>query len=76
MDYDHIKHFSQDVDPVAHFEETKGMFSVMHGEILRYILSHRVPLEKFIRYELATSGHDEGHKWVGFEKAKEIWFKN
>ena len=68
MTYDHIRHIGVDEDPLVHFEKIKGMFSVMHGEILRFILSHRVPLERFIRFELASRGHDENHQWVGFEK--------
>ena len=75
MTYNHIKHISQDVNPLNHFAEIKGMFSIMNGEILRYILSHRIPLKKFIRYELASRGYDEDHKWVGFNKAEEIWLK-
>ncbi|WP_299117537.1 hypothetical protein [uncultured Winogradskyella sp.] len=75
MTYNHIKHISQDINPLSHFSEIKGMLSVMHGEILRYILSHRIPIEKFIRYELASRGHDEDHKWIGFERAEEIWLK-
>ncbi len=75
MTYNHIKHIGMDENPLTHFEEIKGMFSVMHGEVLRYILSHKIPLEKFIRLELANRGHDENHYWVGFKKAEEIWLK-
>ena len=75
MTYNHIKHIAMDQNPLAHFEEIKGMFTVMHGEILRYILSYNIPLEKFIRNELANRGHDENHNWVGFKKAEDIWLK-
>ncbi len=64
-----------DEDPLHHFEEIRGMFSVMDGEILRFILEAKIPLEKFIRYELASRGFDKDHKWVGFEKVEEIWLK-
>ncbi|MDG5490625.1 hypothetical protein [Psychroserpens sp. SPM9] len=73
MTYNHIRHIGMDENPLAHFEEIKGMFSTIHGEILRFILSHKIPLEKFIRYELASRGHDENHRGVGFEKSQEIW---
>jgi hypothetical protein len=73
MDYSHIKRIGMDEDPLMHWEEIKGMVSTMHGELLRFILKYNVPLEKFIRLELANRGHDENHVWVGFEKAEEIW---
>jgi len=75
MDYMHIRQIAMDEDPLNHFEEIRGMFSVLHGEILRYILEVKIPLDKFIRYELANRGYDKDHKWCGFEKAKEIWLK-
>jgi hypothetical protein len=51
------------------------MFSVADGETLRFILSAKILLERFIRHELASRGHNENMKWVGFEKAGEIWLK-
>lgn len=75
MDYSHIKRIGMDEDPLMHWEEIKGMISTMHGEVLRFILKYNVPMKKFIRFELANRGHDKNHKWVGFEKAKEIWLK-
>lgn len=51
------------------------MFSIADGEVLRFILALNIPLEKFIRYELAARGYDEDHKWVGFPQAKKIWLK-
>jgi hypothetical protein len=47
----------------------------MDGKILRYILYAKIPLEKLIRFELAGRGFDENHRWVGFEKAHEIWLQ-
>ncbi len=64
-----------DDDPLSHWEEIAGMFSVAHGETLQFILSAKIPLEKFIRYELACRGYDENFQWVGFEKSQEIWLK-
>jgi len=73
MDYDHISLIAQDDNPLTHWEEIKGMFSSLDGEILRFILAKKIPLEKFIRHELASRGHDENHQWCGIDKAKEIW---
>ena len=53
MDYEHIQNIRTDYDPLNHWEEITGMLSVAHGEVLRYILFANVPLERFIRYELA-----------------------
>jgi hypothetical protein len=75
MDYGHIQSIRTDDDPLNHWEEIAGMFSVAHGETLRYILFANVPLERFIRYELASRGYDKDFKWVGFEEAENIWFK-
>ena len=46
------------------------MFSVAHGETLRFILNTKIPLKRFIRYELACRGYDKNFKWVGFDKAE------
>ena len=35
------------------------MFSVAHGETLRFILNTKIPLKRFIRYELACRGYDK-----------------
>jgi len=51
------------------------MLSVIHGEVLRFILSAKIPLEKFIKYELACRGYDKDFQWVGFDKAEAIWLK-
>lgn len=75
MDYDHIDSIAQDDDPLSHWSELRGAFTTMDGELLRFILQMKIPLEKFIRQELAARGHDENHDWVGFEKAREIWLK-
>lgn len=75
MSYKHIQDIRTDYDPLPHWEEIAGMFSTAHGEVLRFILSAKVPLEKFIRYELSGRGYDENFKWVGFEEAEKIWLK-
>jgi len=75
MTYRDIRHIRMDKQPLPHWEAIAGMFSVADGEVLRYILHNRIPLEKLIRFELASRGYDENHRWCGFEKAGEIWLK-
>ncbi len=75
MDYQHIESIRTVVNPLNHWEEIVGLFSGFNGEILRFILNHKLPLEKLIRYELAIRGYDENHLWVGFDKARKIWLK-
>ena len=75
MDYKHIQQLRMDDDPLSHWEEIAGMFSTTHGETLRFILNTKIPLKRFIRYELMCRGYDKNFEWVGFEKAEEIWLK-
>jgi len=75
LSYEDIQEIRTDVDPAMPWEEISGLFSTTDGEILRYIIKMKIPLEKLIRYELASRGHDENHRFCGFEKAKEIWLK-
>ncbi len=73
MTYDHIQRIRMAYEPLPHWEVIAGMLSITDGEVLRFILAYRVPLERFIRYELAGRGHDENHQWVGFEQAAKMW---
>ncbi len=75
ISYPHIQQIAIDEDPLDHLEEIRGMFSTTSGELLRFILKTKLPLKKFIRYQLALSGYDENFDWVGFDKAEEIWLK-
>lgn len=75
LTFDEINKLRNDLSVFAHWEIISGIFSITDGEILRFILQAKIPLEKFIRYELASRGFDENHQWCGFEKAKDIWFK-
>ena len=75
MTYTDIQSIRTDCDQLRHWEEIVGMFSVINGEILRFLLKYSVPLERFIRYELACRGYDKGHRWVGFERAREVWLE-
>ncbi len=58
---------------LPHWETITGMFSVADGEILRYLLYAKIPIEMFVRHELASRGYDKNHRWCGFDKAEKIW---
>jgi hypothetical protein len=73
MSYKHLDDIRRDKEPLPHWESIIGMVSVTDGEILRYILKNKIPLDKIIRHELALRGYDENHRWCGFDKAREIW---
>jgi len=73
LSYKEIKTLAEDNAPHPQWEMIRGLFSTVDGELLRFILHHKVPLEKFIRYELASRGHDKDHRWCGYDKACEIW---
>jgi hypothetical protein len=73
MSYAHIQAIRSEFEPLDHWEEIVGLFCATHGEILRFILHYQVPLEKIIRYELASRGYDKNHQWIGFDKARAIW---
>ena len=73
MPYQAIQQIRSDHDPLQHWEELSGMMSTASGELLRFILHYKVPLEKWIRYELAARGYDENYQWLGFEQAGIIW---
>ncbi len=73
ISYKEIEKIRQDCEQLPHWEELCGVLSNINGEVLRFILEYQVNLERFIRFELASRGHDKNHKWCGFEKAREIW---
>jgi hypothetical protein len=75
LSYDQIRHIRMDKEPLPYWEELIGLFSTTDGEILRFILHAKMHIEKFIRFELASRGYDENHRWCGFDKAQEIWLK-
>lgn len=75
MSYDDIRHIRMDNDSLPFWDSIIGMFSIADGEILRFIIHAKIPLEKLIRHELAGRGYDENHRWCGFEKAADIWLK-
>jgi len=75
ISYDQLVHIKIDREPLPQWSDLIGLFSVADGELLRYILHAKIPLDKFIRHELAARGFDKNHRWCGFEKAKEIWLE-
>ena len=75
LSYDEIRHLRMDREPLPHWENIFGMISVMDGEVLRYLLHSKLPIEKLIRFELAGRGHDKNHRWCGFEKANDVWLR-
>lgn len=75
IEFKAIKEIRTDTEMLPHWEKVTGLFTVADGEILRFILRYQIPLEKFIRYELASRGYDEAHDCCGFEKAEEVWMR-
>jgi hypothetical protein len=75
LSYDRIAEIFADRNPLWFWAELQGMFAIANGELLRFILAYDIPLEKLIRYSLSARGYDKDQKWVGFNKAKEIWLE-
>ena len=75
ISYDTIRHIKMDKYPLPHLESIIGIFSTVDGELLRFMVQTKLPLEKLVRHELAGRGYDKDHRWCGFEKAEDIWLK-
>ncbi|WP_299213512.1 hypothetical protein [uncultured Dokdonia sp.] len=75
LSYDRIAEIFADRNPLWFWEELRGMFATASGELLRFILAYDIPLEKLNRYNLSARGYDKEMKWVGFNKAKEVWLE-
>jgi hypothetical protein len=75
LSYEHLDAIRNEQDPLPFWEKITGLFSVADGEILRFIISHKVPLDKIIRHELACRGYDQNSRWCGFDEARKIWLK-
>ena len=73
LSYERIQTMNKDNDPLVHWEELLGRLATMEGEILKFLLHSKIPVEKLIRNELANRGFDAGNNWVGFEVSKAIW---
>ena len=46
MSYEHIASIGMDEETLKHWEEIRGTIQIIDGEILRFILAKKVPLEK------------------------------
>ncbi len=75
LSYDRIAEIFADRNSLWFWEELQGMFSTANGELLRFILAYDIPLEKLIRYSLSARGYNKEMKWIGFNKAKEVWLE-
>lgn len=75
LSYPDLDRLGMDRELLPHWESIRGMISVMDGEILRFILHNKIPIDRIIRHELACRGYDINHRWCGFDKAREIWLK-
>lgn len=73
LSYRKLDKIKQDQDLLPFWESIVGIFSVIDGDILRFILENKIPLNKIIRHELAIRGFDKNHRWCGFDKARDIW---
>ena len=73
LPYTQLDVIRQDKEPLPFWESIIGMISIMDGEILRFILDQKIPIDKIIRHELALRGFDKNHRWCGFDRAREIW---
>lgn len=75
LSYRQLDNVRQDRQVLPFWESIIAMVSVTDGEILRFILENKIPLDKIIRHELALRGFDKNHRWCGFDNAREIWLK-
>ena len=73
VSFKHLDTIRQDKEPLPFWSDLIGMISTVDGEILRFILDTKIPLNNLIRHELALRGFDKNHRWCGFDKASEIW---
>lgn len=76
LTFEHIRQIRTDEYPLDHLEYIYGLFATADGNILQFLLHTKLPLEKIIRYELASRGYDQNNNWVGFDKSEEIWLKD
>lgn len=73
ISYKQLDTIRQDEEPLPFWSALVGLVSTADGEILRFILENKIPLDKLIRHELALRGFDKNHRWCGFDRAREIW---
>ena len=71
--YGDLKGIAGDPEMLEHWENLLGKFSVMEGDLLKFILKYQVPLEKIIRHELGCRGFDADNRWIGFTESEKVW---
>jgi len=71
--YGDLKGIAGDPEMLEHWENLLGKFSVMEGELLKFILKYQLPLEKIIRHELGCRGFDADNRWIGFTESEKVW---
>lgn len=76
LSYNQLDAIRQSTEPLPFWNQIAGMVTVVDGEILRFILENKIPMDKIIRHELAIRGFDKNHRWCGFDKAREIWLED
>ena len=76
LSYKELDAIRQDQELLPFWESIVGMVSVVDGEILRFILHNKIPIDRIIRHELASRGYDENHRWCGFDMARKIWLED
>ena len=76
LSHKRLEAITKDTDMLQHWEELLGKFSVMEGELLRFIIRFQIPVEKLICHELSNRGVDQNNQWVGVEASKKIWRKD
>ena len=73
LSYGDLKGISGDPEMLEHWENILGKFSVMEGELLRFILKYQIPIDKIIRHELGCRGFDHNNQWIGFNESEKLW---
>lgn len=73
VSYPQLKAVAKAQEPAPFWEALLGSFSTLDSAVLRFVLEHKVPLEKLIRLELAHRGVDKQGDWCGFDRAERIW---
>lgn len=72
--YPHMQAIKIDRDPLKHWSDIFGAFSVIPTQYLMFIQESKLPLEQIVKYELAARGIGKKGKWIGFDQAERLWF--
>lgn len=58
---------------LPHFENLKEFTSNLDIELLMFLTLKNFPMEKWLRYELASRGYDENLIYIGDRQARKKW---